>query len=110
MKTKKSQSRKKGPAKKSKPANRTPIKLRRILVPIDFSDHSKNALKYAISFALQFKASIDLIYVVEPTTYPADFSFGQIGFPNVEEELRVHGSEELENLIRKEIGGKVKSC
>jgi len=110
MKTKKSQPRKKTPAKKSKSAKRTPIKLQRILVPIDFSDHSKNALKYATSFALQFKASIDLIYVVEPTTYPADFSFGQIGFPNVEEELRVHGSEELENLITKEIGGKVESC
>jgi universal stress protein A len=95
--------------KKNRPARRTHIKLQRILVPIDFSDHSKNALKYAISFAQQFKASIDLIYVVEPTVYPADFSFGQIGFPNVEEELRVHGNEELENLIKKEISGKVVS-
>jgi nucleotide-binding universal stress UspA family protein len=109
MTTKKVQLRKKVPAKKNKPAKRTPIKLQRILVPIDFSDHSKNALKYAISFAQQFKASIDLIYVVEPTIYPADFSFGQIGFPNVEEELQVHGNEELENLIKKEIGGKVVS-
>jgi nucleotide-binding universal stress UspA family protein len=97
------------PAKKNKPAKRTPIKLQRILVPIDFSDHSKNALKYAISFAQQFKASIDLIYVVEPTVYPADFSFGQIGFPNVEDELQVHGNEELENLIKNEIAGKVTS-
>jgi nucleotide-binding universal stress UspA family protein len=109
MTTKKVQPRKKVPAKKNKPAKRTPIKLQRILVPIDFSDHSKNALKYAISFAQQFKASIDLIYVVEPTIYPADFSFGQIGFPNVEEELQVHGNEELENLIKKEISGKVVS-
>ena len=78
-------------------------------MPIDFSEHSKNALKYAIPFAHQFKASIDLIYVVEPTIYPADFSFGQIGFPNVEEELRDAGSEELENLIKNEIAGKVAS-
>jgi Universal stress protein UspA and related nucleotide-binding proteins len=109
MTAKKVQPRKKVPVKKNKPAKRTPIKLQRILVPIDFSDHSKNALKYAISFAQQFKASIDLIYVVEPTVYPADFSFGQIGFPNVEEELQVHGNEELGNLIKKEIGGKVVS-
>ena len=98
MAAKKAQSRKKVPAKKNKPAKRTPIKLQRILVPIDFSDHSKNALKYAISFAQQFKASIDLIYVVEPTVYPADFSFGQIGFPNVEEEL----STRLTNTPKKE--------
>ncbi|MGB2869745.1 MAG: universal stress protein [Bacteroidota bacterium] len=99
----------KTPKKKSarsarKPSRRSAITLRRILVPIDFSEHSKNALKYAIPFAEQFKASIDLIYVVEPTVYPADFSFGQIGFPNVEEELRNRGSEELDHLMEKEIG------
>jgi nucleotide-binding universal stress UspA family protein len=107
MAAKKGQPRKKALVKKNKPAKRTHIKLQRILVPIDFSDHSKNALKYAITFAQQFKASIDLIYVVEPTIYPADFSFGQIGFPNVEEELQAHGNEELETLIKKEISGKV---
>ena len=86
---------------------RTSIALQRILVPIDFSEHSKNALKYAIPFAKQFSASIDLLYVVEPTIYPADFSFGQIGFPNVEEELKTRGTQELDNLIEKEIAGKV---
>ncbi len=91
----------------SKGAKKSSIALQRILVPIDFSEHSKNALKYAIPFAEQFHASIDLIYVVEPTIYPADFSFGQIGFPNVEEELRSRGSNELENLIRKQIAKRV---
>jgi len=98
---------KKVSAKRIKPGQPRHIELRRILVPIDFSEHSKNALKYAIPFAQQFKASIDLIYVVEPTTYPADFSFGQIGFPQVEEELRVHGNEQLKNLIKNEVGIKV---
>jgi nucleotide-binding universal stress UspA family protein len=81
--------------------------LNRILVPIDFSEHSRKALQYAIPFAEQFKASIDLLYVVEPTIYPADFSFGQVGFPNVEDELRQRGAEELKSLIAKEIGKRV---
>jgi universal stress protein A len=90
------------------PARRqTKIELSRILVPIDFSEHSKKALQYAIPFAEQFKASIDLLYVVEPTIYPADFSFGQVGFPNVEDELRERGAEELKSLIAKEIGKRV---
>jgi nucleotide-binding universal stress UspA family protein len=109
MAMKKAPSKKKASAQKNRSPKHIPIELQRILVPIDFSEHSKNALKYAIPFAQQFKASIDLIYVVEPTIYPADFSFGQIGFPNVEEELRVHGNEELENLSKKEIGGKMES-
>jgi universal stress protein A len=76
-------------------------------VPIDFSDHSKKALQYAIPFAEQFSASIDLLYVVEPAIYPADFSFGQVGFPAVEDELRQRGAEELEGLIEREIGKRV---
>jgi len=94
-------------ASRAKVRQRTKIELRRILVPIDFSEHSKKALRYAIPFAEQFKASVDLLYVVEPTIYPADFSFGQVGFPNVEDELRQRGTEELDALIHKEIGHRV---
>jgi universal stress protein A len=96
-----------GSSRKPTRRRHTNIKLSRILVPIDFSDHSKKALQYAIPFAEQFKASIDLLYVVEPTIYPADFSFGQVGFPNVEDELRQRGAEELKSLIAKEIGRRV---
>jgi len=87
----------------------SPIALKKILVPIDFSEYSKKALQYAIPFARQFKAKIYLLYVVEPTIYPADFSFGQIGMPNVENELRVKGEQELQELITKEIKGAVPS-
>lgn len=83
------------------------IALRKILVPIDFSEYSKKALQYAIPFARQFHAKILLLYVVEPTIYPADFSFGQIGMPNVENELRVKGEQELQELITNEIKGVV---
>jgi nucleotide-binding universal stress UspA family protein len=109
MSPKKIQPKRKIPARKANRVRQLSINIQRILVPIDFSEHSKNALKYAISFAQKFKASIDLIYVVEPTIYPADFSFGQIGFPNIEEELRIRGSDELENLRKKEIADKVVS-
>ena len=87
----------------------SPISLRKILVPIDFSEYSKKALQYAVPFARQFNAKIYLLYVVEPTVYPADFSFGQIGMPNVENELRVKGEHELQELIAKEIKGAVPS-
>jgi nucleotide-binding universal stress UspA family protein len=85
------------------------INLERIIVPIDFSEHSKKALEYAVPFARQFGASLELLYVVEPTIYPADFSFGQVGFPNVEEELRTRGKHELGQLIKKMIGRRVKA-
>ncbi len=83
------------------------LAIHRILVPIDFSAHSKNALKYAIPMAEQFGASLHLIYVVEPTIYPADLGFGQVVLPGVEDELREKGSEELQTLIEREIGTRV---
>jgi len=83
------------------------ISLRRILVPIDFSEPSKNALRYAVSFAKHFGAELILVYVVEPTVYPADFSFGQVGIPNIEKELRERGQRELERLIKTDVAGQV---
>ncbi len=80
-----------------------------ILVPIDFSIHSKNALKYAVPLASQFGASLHLVFVVEPTVYPADLGFGQVVLPGVEDELRQKGADELESLITKEIAGRVKA-
>ena len=50
--------------------------IKKILVPIDFSDYSKNALKYAVQFAKQFNAKIYLVYVVEPMIYPCRFQHG----------------------------------
>ena len=52
--------------------------IKKILVPIDFSDYSKSALRYAVDFAKIFNAKLYIIYVVEPVIYPADFSMGQI--------------------------------
>lgn len=84
------------------------INLKKILVPIDFSDYSKNALKYAVPFARQFLAEIFLLYIVEPVIYPADFGFGQIGFPSIEEEMKKKGLEELEKLASSEIQDTIK--
>lgn len=44
-------------------------RMKRILVPLDFSDHSKKALQYAKHFAKHFGASIDLVSSVEPMIY-----------------------------------------
>jgi nucleotide-binding universal stress UspA family protein len=42
------------------------VKLKKILVPIDFSAMSKQAFQYALRFAQQFGCEIVLLHVVEP--------------------------------------------
>ena len=44
------------------------LHLKKILVPIDFSDMSKKAFQYALRFAEQFGCEIVLLHVVEPET------------------------------------------
>jgi nucleotide-binding universal stress UspA family protein len=77
--------------------------VKKILVPIDFSDYSKSALKYAINFAKKFNAELYLIYVVEPIIYPPDFSMGQIAIPTLDLGMDKRAFEELNKLAEKEI-------
>jgi nucleotide-binding universal stress UspA family protein len=77
--------------------------IKKILVPIDFSDYSKSALKYAINFCKGFNAEMILIYVVEPVIYPPDFSMGQIAIPSVNTEWDERAKQELDKLAKEEI-------
>jgi universal stress protein A len=51
--------------------------IKRILVPVDFSPNSLSALDYAVEFAKPFKASVAVLFVVEPIAYAMpDFAGG----------------------------------
>jgi nucleotide-binding universal stress UspA family protein len=45
------------------------MKLDRILLPTDFSEHSLSALKYAIELAREHESEVVLVHVVEPLPY-----------------------------------------
>ncbi|MBP9120574.1 MAG: universal stress protein [Ignavibacterium sp.] len=77
--------------------------IKKVLVPIDFSDYSKSALKYAVNFAKSFNAEIILVYVVEPVIYPPDFSMGQIAMPSITTEWDDRARDELQKLAKSEI-------
>ena len=51
-----------------------PIQVKNILVPIDFSDVSKNALQYALDLAMLLNAQLKVVHIMHPhfeTTNPA---------------------------------------
>jgi nucleotide-binding universal stress UspA family protein len=83
------------------------LQFSKILVPIDFSDFSKSALKYAVTFAQHYHSKLILIYVMEPVIYPPDFSMGQITLPTVNFEMDKRAKEELDKLAETEIGSLV---
>jgi universal stress protein A len=45
------------------------MKIERIMVPTDFSEHSLEALKYAIELAREQEPEVVLVHVVEPLPY-----------------------------------------
>jgi nucleotide-binding universal stress UspA family protein len=85
--------------------NKMETTINKVLVPIDFSDYSKSALKYAVNFAKSFSAEVILVYVVEPIIYPPDFSMGQIAMPSINTEWDERAKDELAKLAKNEITG-----
>lgn len=54
------------------------MNIKKILVPVDFSRHSQQALDYALEFAAPLQAEVLVLHVVEPVAYatPADLYAG----------------------------------
>ena len=62
------------------------MRLSKVLVPIDFSPESRNALLYARAFSRRSGASLTVLHVVEPILCQADYGYGPVGrqYPNQE--------------------------
>jgi len=86
-------------------AKSSPFRLKRILVPIDFSDCSKKALQYALPLAKQHRAAITLLYVV-PLSYAVG-EYGGIDYVSLEAETRASADKALAALAVDEIRGEV---
>ena len=81
------------------------FKIRKILVPIDFSECSKKALRYAVPLAKQHQATLSLLYVV-PANYAA-WEAGMVDFAAIEGNMRQEAKNGLETLILQEVHGLV---
>lgn len=68
--------------------------LKKILVPIDFSDPATGALHQAKMMAESFDAEIVLLYVIEPVAYPAELGV----VVNLEDDMEERALNELNKL------------
>ncbi|HCN04916.1 MAG TPA: universal stress protein [Bacteroidetes bacterium] len=74
------------------------LSIQAILVPTDFSENASKALSYAKELAKGTKAKLHVVHIVEPVIYPADWSYAQVGFADIEQELQKNAETELEKL------------
>lgn len=73
------------------------ITLNRILVPVDFSDCSLEAVEYAALVAQRHHASLTLVHVLEPVSYGLDFTLLHTG---KREEMRERLTARLSDVTR----------
>jgi universal stress protein A len=83
------------------------LALKKILVPTDFSEESLKAIRYAIRFAEQFAASVTLVHVFEPITYPVDMGYVPVAMQTHWDSLRASTTQRLEGLAKQELKASV---
>ena len=64
------------------------LKFERILVPVDFSEHSMKALHKALEFGRAFGAELILVHIVEQIIYPGDWSYAPLAMSDFAAERR----------------------
>jgi universal stress protein A len=81
------------------------FRIKRILVPVDFSECSRKALQYAVPLAKEHKAAITLLYAIAPPAYVGG-EFGTVPY-QFEVETRANSEKKLAELIADEVRGEV---
>ena len=72
------------------------FKLKKILVPVDFSDCSDKALQYAVPFAKQFDAELILLHVAQLSLSVPEMP--AIDVRLIQRQIRESGQKELQTL------------
>ncbi len=79
------------------------IVLEKILVPVDFSEASDNALRYGKAFAEAFNSELHVLHVFEEPVVPAWTTEGYIpALQSVREELEKRARQKLEECLSAE--------
>ena len=90
----------------SRTAHRSAFQIKKILVPIDFSDCAKKALQYALPLAKEHDAAITLLHVIAPPSYPLA-EFGGIEYATLQGDTHDILEKELSTLAVDEARGEV---
>jgi universal stress protein A len=87
--------------KRGRPFREEEIRLRKILVPLDFSDCSQVAFDCGVTLAREFHAELLLVHVIDPFRYPLGDEYGGIHSARLMEEARGSAQSEMKKLARK---------
>jgi nucleotide-binding universal stress UspA family protein len=78
--------------------------LDRILVPVDFSEHSRQALRYAKQIAASYDSRLGLLHVIEQSVQPSFYAVGPSWMADALVELKRKAHNELQRLFEETPG------
>lgn len=83
--------------------------LKRLLVPIDFSLHSKKAIDFAISLADNFNANIDFVHVIEQDIHPSFYASGIYSISQIDKDLKNRVIENMKAFVEDQLNPDIKA-
>lgn len=72
---------------------------KKILVPVDFSEHSVNILNSARAIAQKFTAAVEVVFVVEGLAPYAGFVVPHISLDNMEKDLITRAEGKMDDFM-----------
>lgn len=84
------------------------IKIKRILLPTDFSDCSKQALKYALDFALERKAKLYILHVIQELSIPVGAEDAAYPIAQIYDDMEREAKKNIHRLVPKRFREKLR--
>jgi len=88
---------------KSSHAAAVPLPVKKILVPVDFSDCSLFALRYAVNLATQVNGNLLMVHVASSLLTPPEMEYVHVDLKKFRAELEKHATAKLTAIAEKEI-------
>lgn len=79
------------------------INIERILFPTDFSEHSKHAFRYALSFAKEYNAKLYMLHVIEDIQYLANAYMFDVPIMPSFADMEQNRLKEMQEFIDREV-------
>ncbi|MFC1613973.1 universal stress protein [Gemmatimonadota bacterium] len=89
------------------PQRRDIQQIKNILFPTDFSEYSKRALPYALSFASRYKANLHVLHVFEQRVHPAFYIMDKSTPFDLDNSLRDRALDALDEFVYPDLREKI---
>ncbi len=88
-------------------ASKPTSELKRILAPIDFSGHSRQALSVARRIAADYGATLQVLHVLQDIIHPAFYNMGAFALRDLQPDIEERAEQALRELLSESAGPEV---